>query len=350
MKVVKRNGKCYRVPSILAPFQEEMYLHLIDWKWAHITKDPGHYTRRGERMDYDAILPESVRGDFPVIYRRVLEAFKQHQESEEFSFKLHQHFNHMASSQAANVNLFLPILLSPHANDVLRQVKRDFGELAVDKLDHGFQFEYWGPKCDNRGLLRDHTKLFGTDADIAIAYYDNTGKRDPRLWLIEHKLTEKEFTECHGITSKGRKSGIHDCKKSFTELLQNMDYCYYRQARKFRYWEITADNQGFFGNHRQYSECPFKGGMNQLWRNQLLGLAVESDADSPYKRVYFSVVRHPENRLLDNTINEYRALVGDNERFSGLTSLDVVKAAAAVSNPELDRWVAWYRDLYRLRR
>ena len=88
--------------------------------------------------------------------------------------------------------------------------------------------------------------------------------------------------------------------------------------------------------------------MNQLWRNQLLGLAVEGDEASPYKKVSFSVVRHPENRALDKTINEYRRLIANNERFSVLTSLDVVQAAEVVGGQELDRWVDWYRGLYGL--
>ena len=342
MRELTRNGKTYRLPSIQNPFQEAMYLHLIDWKWDHITRKEGYYTHRGRQIPYDAILPESLKTSFPIVYPEVVDALRQHRK-----FKLHQHFNHMASSQAANVNLFLPILLSPHANAVLRQVKDDFGELATDQLERGVQIEYWGPEGDGRGLLGDHTKRFGTDSDIAVAYYDNTDRRELRLWLIEHKLTEAEFTKCHGITSKGR-SEIHDCKRSFTDLLKNMDCCYYHEAREFRYCEITRNHQGFFRNHGHYSECPFKGGMNQLWRNQLLGLAVEGDKASPYKKVSFSVVRHPENRALDKTINGYRKLIANNERFSVLTSLDVVEAAEAVDDPGLDRWVGWYRGLYRL--
>ena len=41
--------------------------------------------------------------------------------------------------------------------------------------------------------------------------------------------------------------------------------------------------------------CPFRGGMNQLWRNQLLAMALEKEGI--YKNVYFSVVHHPENKI-----------------------------------------------------
>lgn len=342
MRVFTANGNNYRLPNIQNPFQQAMYVHLIDWKWKHITRGEGYYTHKKREIPYDAILPESVRQDLPIVYPEIVDDLRQHHR--EFPFKLHQHFNHMASSQAANVNLFLPVLLSPHANQVLRKVKSDVGALATDKLDRGFHLEYWDSTTD-QGLLGDHTKIYGTDADIAIAYKDNTSNQDLCLWLIEHKLTEDDFTKCHGITG-GERRATHDCDKSFTDLIQNMNYCYYHDVRRFKYWEITAKNQGFFRNHRSQSDCPFKGGTNQLWRNQLLGLAVEKDETLPFKRVYFSVVKHPENSYLDKTINQYRALIGDSDRFSVFTSIDIINAAKAIGDPELGRWVDWYRDLY----
>ena len=342
MRELAARGKHYRLPNIQNPFQQAMYVHLIDWKRQHITEDEGYYTHGGRQIPYDAILPESVRHNLPIIYSGIVDDLRQHHKT--FPFKLHQHFNHMASSQAANVNLFLPVLLNPHANQVLRQVKSDFGELATDGFDRGFQLEYWGPR-DGKGLLGDHTKIYGTDSDIAIAYRDNTANRDLCLWLIEHKLTESDFTKCHGLTSNGRKD-THHCDRSFTELVNSMHLCYYHDARGFRYWEITARNLDLFRNHKNHTECPFKGGTNQLWRNQLLGLAVEREETLPFKRVYFSVVRHPANHYLDNTINQYRALIGDSDRFSVFTSIDIINAAKAVGDPELGRWKDWYRDLY----
>ena len=51
---------------------------------------------------------------------------------------------------------------------------------------------------------------------------------------------------------------------------------------------------------------------------------------------------------VDKTTNEYRKLIANNERFSVLTSLGVVQAAAVVGDPGLDQWVRWYRGLHRL--
>ena len=342
MKEFTVNGKNYRMPNILNPFQEAIYVHLIDWKWKHITEEEGYYTHRGRKIPYDAILPESVKKDFPVIYPEVVDALKQHHEK--FYFKLHQHFNHMASSQAANANLFLPLLLHPRTSEVLRQIKPDdFDELAIGELDRGFQIEFWGPRIGT-GLLGDHTKRYGTDSDIAIAYYNK--KRELCLWLIEHKLTEKDFTQCHGYTSNGR-TEKHDCMKSFSEILDNKSFCYYHDVRKFKYWEITDKHRGFFVNHEKHAQCPFQGGMNQLWRNQLLALSLE-EQKQPYEHVYFSVVRHPGNSYLDKTITEYKELTANNPKFSVFTSADVINAAIGLHDPKLDKWIDWYKELYRL--
>lgn len=342
MKEFTINGRNYRLPNALNPFQQEMYIHLINWKWQNITEEEGYYVHRGRKIPYDVILPESLRKDFPVIYPSVANALKQHHEK--FYFKLHQHFNHMASSQAANSNLFLPVVLHPRANEVLRRLKSDFDDLATGELDKGFQIEFWGPRIGS-GLLGDHTKLYGTDSDIAIAYYNK--KRELCLWLIEHKLTEKEFTECNGYKSRGRKVN-HDCSKSFSEIVERKNYCYYHDIRKFKYWEITDKNRGFFVNHAKHKQCPFQGGMNQLWRNQLLTLAIEQDTTQPYNRIYFSVVRHPENSYLNKTITEYKDLTADNAKFSVFTSADVINAAIDLHDSELDKWIAWYRELYNL--
>ena len=194
MKVYTHNGSEYRLPNELNDFQLAMYTHMIDWKWAHLTREPGHYGGR----PYDAILPEELKGQYHPIYPPVVERFLSHQCR--FPFKTHTFIGHMASSQAACANLFLPLLQCPDAAaQVLRCVKPDLDRIATDQLDSGFRLEFWDEPYNT---LRDHTPAAGTDADIAIAYYDQAG--DLKLWLIEHKLTESEFTTCGGYRSRGR--------------------------------------------------------------------------------------------------------------------------------------------------
>ena len=336
MKTITIDGQDYRLPSELNLFQQDLYVHLINWKWAHITREPG--INLG--TPYDAILPEQYADQIPVIFPEIVPVLKEH--LQKFPFRIHKYFNHMASSQAANINLFLPVLRHPSASAVLVQLKPDFARLATDQLDHGYRIEFWDEPFGNLG---DKTDTTGTDTDTAIAYYNH--QDELCLWLIEHKLTEKEFTTCGGFKSKGRHAQ-HDCSKTFSDILEDKHICYYHDIRHFNYWKITEANQNFFPNHTKHASCPFWGGMNQLWRNQLLGLSIERDPRQAYQHVTFSVVNHPRNRSLEPSIAEYRQLIDDNPKFSTFTSADLCSAASSLQDLELDRWVDWYYNLYAL--
>jgi hypothetical protein len=346
MMVYAIDGKDYRLPNGLNPFQRELYVHLINWKWQHISTEPG--TARGHK--YDAILPDACarEGSSPLVYPGVAEALAEHRRKNKF--RIHLHFYHMASSQAANINLFLPILHHPNASAILGAIKPDFDSLATAHLDNGYCIEFWGGNladsniCSgNAGLLGDKSAMAGTDSDIAIAYHNH--EDELCLWLIEHKLTEKEFTACGGFKSHGRQAR-HDCGKSFSDILRDKSSCYYHDVRKFNYWKLTEVNRTFFANHARRTECPFKGGMNQLWRNQLLALGIEQDTHQPYKHVTFSVVKHPKNTYLDATLDAYTHLIADSPKFSVLTSADVIAAAGTHADATLTEWVAWYKGLY----
>lgn len=334
MQVLTIDGQRYRIPGMLNPFQQEMYVHLINWKWQHITREPG----TDGRNIYDAFLPSHFADQFLVLYPNILPTLKSH--LQKYPFRIHKYFNHMASSQAANLNLFLPILRHPSANAVLTNLKADFSHLAGSQLDNGYRVEFWDEPFGN---LNDKSKVAGTDTDIAIAYYNH--QDELCLWLIEHKLTEKEFTTCGGDRSKGRRAK-HDCSRSFSDIVANKQLCYYQDVCKFNYWKVTEANLAFFPKYALQPKCPFRGGLNQLWRNQLLGLSIEQDERQQYRHVTFSVVKHPRNTHLDLSLAKYRELIDDNPRFSVFTSSDVISAAAEVRDFELDLWIAWYRDLY----
>lgn len=253
--------------------------------------------------------------------------------------------NAAVSSQAACANLFLPILQYPEAAaQILRSVKPDLKSIATDYFDSGFRIEFWDEGYNN---LKDHNQVTVTDSDIAIAYRDREGHLN--LWLIEHKLTEKEFTTCGGSRSDRRKQGIHNCG-SISDILQNRSLCYYHSGRGYEYWNITTEHSDVFPVDRLlgYGTCPFKGGMNQLWRNQLLGLAVQKSkaADLPFERVFFSVVYHPKNDALIPTLKEYTHLIDGNDRFSYFTSDHIVDASEGIDIPAIRRWRDWYSDLY----
>jgi len=317
---------------------------LIDWKRKHITAESGSY--RG--VEYDAMLPDSARGKLPHLYEPVRALFRDHQRR--FPFKTHKFADHMASSQIACANLFLPLMGEPDAAArILRQVKPDLGSIAVECLDQGFRIEFWDEVPDGparqKGMLGDHNKSTGTDSDFAIAYRNHDGMLC--LWLIEHKLTEAEFTPCGGAKSKGRIPGIHACSPT-AEIMKNPALCYYHSACGYQYWPLTlAETKEFPPERlRNHDMCPFAGGMNQLWRNQLLAIAIERAQQWPYQEVCFSVVRHPHNRALDASVEAFRQLTGSNGRFFAFTPKPIVDEAKRAGELSLRTWAQWYGDLY----
>lgn len=338
MKIFEIDKKKYRLPNELTNFQFKMYVHLINWKWANLTTEPGFF----KGLPYDALLPENLKAKLFPIYPPIKEMFIKHQQK--FPFKSHKFIGHMASSQAACANLFLPILRNPDiAAKVLGKVKTDIKKIATEFLDTGFRIEFWD-EPDN--MLNDHNRASGTDSDIAIAYYDHQDNLN--LWLIEHKLTETEFTFCGGFKSKGRTS-LHVCEPA-SAVIENPDKCYYHSSCKYNYWNITLGNTSPFNISliREYNKCPFIGGLNQLWRNQLLATCVEASTSSrwPYKKVYFSVVHHPKNNLLESSISEFQKLLRNDDRFFTFTSDELINKAKEVKEPELSKWLNWYQELY----
>jgi hypothetical protein len=342
MRQYDRNGQVYRLANGLTPFQLDMQIHLTNWKWNHLkTRDCGCH----KEQPYDVILPDSLKAELQPIYRPIVARVKEHQRI--LPFKLHKFVGHMASSQVACINLFLPLLDQPEAAaQVLRQVNPDLMSIATDQLDQGFQIEFWPGKGDEPGPLNDHTAVAGTDADIAIAYRDTAGRL--KLWLIEHKLTEAEFTTCGGARSRGR-TGQHRCHPA-ADVLRDHDLCYYHKSERchYAYWTITDRHPEVIPRERlaAHEACPFKGGMNQLWRNMVLALAAEDALGSPYAKVHFSVVHHPDNKALAPSMKAFSKLLGDQDRFSSFTSDRIVNAAADL--PALRDWAAWYQELYRI--
>jgi len=347
MKEYTVGESTYRLADGLTDFQLGLYMHLVDWKRAHLTEECGCHKHEGRLIPYDSMLPAELKEELQPLYRPIVGRVRTHQQR--FPFKLHKFAGHMASSQMACINLFAPLLQHPEvAATVLRSVNPELASVATDHMDEGLQIEYWPGRGTDRGPLNDHTRGAGTDSDIGIAYRDHQGRLC--LWLIEHKLTEREFTTCGGAVSKGR-TDEHRCEPA-ADIVGDHDLCYYHgdAGCGYTYWDVTDRHEDVFPRDRLAAgpECPFKRGMNQLWRNMVLALAVEDDPDQKYERVHFSVVHHPDNHALEPTMQAFRELTGGSDRFSHFTSDRVVAAASEVDSPGIQEWAIWYRDLYRV--
>lgn len=269
----------------------------------------------------------------------------QEMQKGEFKYKIHRFANHEASSQTACVNLFVPVLESPFADQILKSLDacpKDFSNMAKDKLHHGYRFEFWDSTNDkDKGILGDHTKAAGTDCDLAIAYYNT--KEELCLWLIEHKLTEREFSVCGAYKSK-RNNNKKNCKTyNLSQILENPELCHYHSKCNYNYWKIMREYASkIFGAQTGTKGCPFRDGMNQLWRNQMLALALEKEG--LYHNVTISVVHHPDNRFLKKTMDEYSELTGHSPKFNSFTSNKLIESAKI--DDGLKDWIKWYTEYY----
>ena len=114
---------------------------------------------------------------------------------------------------------------------------------------------------------------FGTDADIAVFYrYDNNKKG---ILLIEFKFIEAEFSVCTSFRKKKDIQPICSSNNFNKELVEPRNtLCGYN---KYFNWNLTEKSKVIDGNKiKSLSFCPFRYGLNQLWRNMLLAEQVSS--------------------------------------------------------------------------
>lgn len=332
------NGVKYYLPSKLTSEQEAIYIHIINWKRKNITTQRGLY----KGHEYDAIFPNET--PLPrMLYMPIMPLLEKMQQGC-FAYKPHKFALHAISSQTACINLFMPLLLSEEADRIIPLIPgcpSDFSKIARDKLFHGFCFEYWGQDIkQGNGILNDHSKQTGTDADVAIAYYNMEDKLC--LWLIEHKLSEKEFTDCGAYTSKANllKESCTLC--TLTDIVHNPKKCHYHIIG-YKYWDILKKNLDKFQGSIKIKGCPFRDGLNQLWRNQMLAFALQET--EAYNTVTFSVCHHAKNTMLDKSINRYKALICEDRMFSSFTNYDVLNSICT-QNYDLQIWMRWYKEVY----
>ena len=325
-------------------FQQRVYSYLIKYKKGTLRIEGKGVSAHG--VEHDCLFPKPYcDAKIPVMLYEGIKAIVKDIQESKFAFKPHLAASvHVASSQTACLNLFVPILESIYADQILKKSKvapNGFDHIDRKQFRKGYCFEYWNSSLEGaKGLLGDHSPHAGTDSDVAIAYRNKNNNLC--LWLIEHKLTEHEFTTCGGYRSKG----ISNIEKTFCtscgieEILENHDNCYYHKHCGYNYWKIMDAHSSFFCGKYEGKGCPFRGGMNQLWRNQLLALELENRG--VFEEVYFSVVYHPENSFLDKTMNEYRKLTKNSVKFWGLKSNSLVD----IAEEYLPDWSNWYKKVY----
>ncbi|MBK9537485.1 MAG: hypothetical protein IPO12_01820 [Flavobacteriales bacterium] len=240
------------------------------------------------------------------------------------------------ASQPCCFNLFVP-LQQDHA-----LASRLFTHLlavpvSVVHIEIEFTPNKWsGPPGFERHsdeTIGDQSDIGGTDADVAVFYETAEGGRG--VVLIEFKYIEAEFSICSSYKSRSKgpriRAGCDAADWYEQRIASNLSGsvstpdCGYLKYGNWRLLETsTALNAAAV---KAQLGCPFKGSLNQLWRNMLLAERVA--AARKLDDLHFWVLSPVQNTFLwrENGVDAY-------ERMRGMLTL---QGKAAFRRLELDK-------------
>ncbi len=242
------------------------------------------------------------------LYDLTLERFGSHKAGD-----LNRILTNTASSQAYCFNLFL--YLNQHKALAHALFSRLMGKTVV--VEH-IELEFTpnqmqgDPFSDSLTLsetitpqqdesIGDQSTFGGTDADVAVFYRfsesesvtasDALTTDKKGVLLIEFKFIEAEFSVCSSFKNKQEVRAYCSGPDYYRELVvhqrtdsRQQPLCGYT---RYRNWAMTAES-GLFSDSLTESEtittgrpaaCPFRFGLNQLWRNLLLAERVAEVRD-----------------------------------------------------------------------
>ena len=208
------------------------------------------------------------------IYCLTKERFSHHKAGD-----LNRVLTNTAASQPYCFNLVIYLQLHLSLADKL------FSDLLEKKVKvHHIEPEFTPNQCIIPSFDRtkdesigDQKGKIGTDSDIAVFYsYDNNKKG---VLLIEFKFIESEFSTCTSYSEKEKIKSICDSDNYYTDLVNPImegqsekTACGYTQ---YKNWQLTNEASGFDTQKiKRLCACPFRFGLNQLWRNMLLSKQV----------------------------------------------------------------------------
>lgn len=217
------------------------------------------------------LTPEQSQFNFinEEIYQATIERFNKHKAGD-----LNRILTNTAASQPYCFNLI--IYLQQHlylANQLFSKLLDK--QVSVQHLEPEFTpnscndidgFKKLIEKDESIGD-QDAVLGIGTDADTAVFYTYGDGKKG--VLIIEFKFIEAEFSVC---TSYARREPIRSQCNShqfFNDfVLSKNKLCGYN---KYHNWPLTEKSKVIDGDKiKSLPSCPFRFGINQLWRNMLL--------------------------------------------------------------------------------
>lgn len=216
--------------------------------------------------------------------------------------------------------------------------------------------------------IGDQGNKRGTDSDIAVFYnYDNDKKG---ILLIEFKFIEPEFSVCSSYAgSKKKKDETLDGteyrikrNKDRQEICNSNNFygrfvesknsqCGYN---KYFNWDLTSKSKVIDGEKvKLLSSCPFRFGLNQLWRNMLLAeqVALSRQCDE-FGFWVFSPIENDKYLWKDGaTEKQFREILTQlgNDHFKKIHLENIFdKLQDFVSDEQENNWLASMETKYRI--
>ena len=321
-------------------FRADLEQGLLQWRQnqgSAVCQEPYHWVWRGKSVSTDLAFPKEHWTDnyWPRIREDVAARLAG-------GVLGHDWNNHLASSWAACINLYLPFAKQPCDFAVLASFLRehDFAP-GLSRLTH-CEIEYAAPDDDPlhpRHLLGEQGGSRGkgqTSPDLAL--FGNLDDGRPVVVLTESKLTETSFYDCSAFRGKPEEvkaRNLTACASAAAVHEQPDTRCWLRAVHGRRYWHIFKNKlavEALAANRA----CPAKASAYQLFRQQALA---EGYADSGRFGLVVSAVAYDDRntQLLDSL-----AAAGISDLPAGWARLFTGKARFASWTHQ--EWVGWVRS------
>lgn len=257
------------------PWQRERYAFM-----AEVNEAAGisHFGRSARGSTYRHLLVEedalhNYLGDQATL-NAVRRRFAGHKAGD-----LHRALTNTVASQPCCFNIFAPLIRHQALADALfSQLHGEAVEVVHTEIE--FTPNTWagvpGFERTEDESIGDQSERGGTDADVAVFYRTANGKHG--VVLIEFKYIEAEFNTCGSYKSKTKGPRIRPgCNSTdwyaqrvaaFREEPPRQPDCGYL---KYQNWQLLEGSRVLDADAvKRQPGCPFKGSLNQLWRNLLL--------------------------------------------------------------------------------
>jgi len=262
--------------------------------------------------------------------------------------KEHRWARALTSSQCFAVNLFGPLAESPRtARDVFTRLvpERPLSSDAVVAvaLEH--------TPCDAPRWLGEK----GQPTQVDVFFTVSRNRRPVAHLLVEVKLGERKFGSCRGAKTGGPNQAPERCRKLGSILDAPEQWCWLAETQGRRYWELMMQPGSSFRFDGLSSDdtCPFRDGIYQLMRNQVLAEALAGNTEAEWADV--GVCIHPLNR---GVLALAEPIAGEGDILPAFRSISsariheldprTVLGAAVESDPSLEDWADWMRQRYLL--